>query len=123
MSAVLFDKTGTLTTGVLRVSELAAWADAGVIARQITGAAIAATVAWAVRALDDTGLRASMVHAAASMALGVAKGGARTALELTSRDAADSYCPPVSHISSPLVQNPALSSAELDPSICRAVVL
>lgn len=61
--------------------QLADWIDRPVLGQQITGAAIATSVAWAVGALDDRGLRASMVHAAAGMVLGAARGAARTALE------------------------------------------
>ena len=68
-------------------SQLASWANGAVLARQITAATISASVAWAVRAIDDASLRASMVHAAASMALGAARGAARTALEAEARRA------------------------------------
>ncbi len=67
--------------------QLATWVEVPVLARQITGAAIAAAVAWSVRALDDDALRASMVHYAASMALGPAKGVARTEFERELRSA------------------------------------
>ena len=67
--------------------QLVDWIDRPVLTQQVTAAVVATSVAWSVGALDDDGLRAAMIHAAAGMVLGVARGAARTALEAELRAA------------------------------------
>jgi len=67
--------------------QLAIWADPRVLARQIVGASVSAAIGWSMGALDDDQLRVTIVHAAAQMTLGAARGSARTALEREARRA------------------------------------
>ena len=69
--------------------QLVSWASPPVLARRITAACIACSVGWVMGDLNDRTLRAAMIHAAASMTLGVARGAARVALEAECRAAQD----------------------------------
>ena len=67
--------------------QLAGWVSSGVLARRITACCISASVSWVVGEFDDEKLRAAMLHAAATMALGGARGAAQKPLEDAARGA------------------------------------
>jgi AcrR family transcriptional regulator len=85
LTAELGEALGQMRSG----RQLAAWVSPGVLAERITVACIGASVAWLLGGLDDRGLRAAMLHAAASMVLAGARGAARADLEQVVQAAQD----------------------------------
>jgi len=67
--------------------QLEAWVDADLLAAQISGACVSASVLWVRGGLSDPGLRAAMLHAAALLLLAGAPGEARRALVRAARSA------------------------------------
>jgi len=67
--------------------QLEAWVDADLLAAQISGACVSASVLWVRGGLSDPGLRAAMLHAAALLLLAGARGEARRALVRAARSA------------------------------------
>ena len=61
--------------------QLADWVSPRVLAERITASCIGASVMWLMGEFDDVKVRAAMLHATASMALGCARGAVRRRLE------------------------------------------
>jgi AcrR family transcriptional regulator len=67
--------------------QLEDWIDAELLAAQISGACVSASVLWVRGALGDRGLGAAMLHAASLLLLAAARGDARRALVRSARAA------------------------------------
>ncbi|HEX5064661.1 MAG TPA: helix-turn-helix domain-containing protein [Myxococcota bacterium] len=78
-----------------RLGQLQAWADAELLAGQITASCVSASVRWSQGGLGDSGLRAAMLHAASLLLLGVALGEARSGVESSARAAQAELAEPV----------------------------
>jgi AcrR family transcriptional regulator len=89
-AAFVTDLTRTLAAEVeaMRAAgQLAEWIDAELLAAQISGACVSASVSWMRGGLGDSGLRAAMLHGAALLLLAGARGEAGRALARAARSA------------------------------------
>lgn len=66
--------------------QLAAWVSPPILARAITAGCIAASASWLAGELDDSTLRAAMLHTTSTMVLGCARGSVRESLEAAARE-------------------------------------